>query len=129
MTSDLSQHNITEEASSAFAIVYDHLALNHTPEPSDVIFCFGSRDPSAASHAARLFGAGMAPVVMVSGGGRMSDGMTEAAPIEVTLVERGVPRDPIITEHISSHTGETVRFGLAQLRLHHGLVGSVLSIA
>lgn len=137
MTSDCQRHDISEEVpeevpeevSSAFAVVYDHLALNHTPEPSDAIFCFGSRDPSVAFHAARLFAEGVAPLIMVSGGGRMPDGTTEAASIEAGLVAQGVPGDRIITEHRSSHTGENVRFGLADLEAALGTVGSVVSVA
>jgi uncharacterized SAM-binding protein YcdF (DUF218 family) len=57
-------------------------------------------------HAARLFAAGKAPVVVVSGGRLpwQTRGEPEARAIEALLVTLGVPRDAIVLEDASANT-------------------------
>ena len=63
--------------------------------------------------AARLFHQGIAPRVIVSGGGFMAreDGtMTEAAAMRLFLIDLGVPSDAIVAEDRSINTIENIRY-------------------
>lgn len=63
--------------------------------------------------AARLFHQGVAPRIIVSGGGFMAreDGaMTEAAAMRLFLIDLGVPSDAIIPEDRSINTIENMRY-------------------
>lgn len=63
--------------------------------------------------AARLFHQGVAPRIIVSGGGFMAreDGaMTEAAAMRLFLIDLGVPADAIVSEDRSINTIENMRY-------------------
>jgi uncharacterized SAM-binding protein YcdF (DUF218 family) len=86
-----------------------------TPEPADAILVFGARvgasGPSAEltarlRHAAALYFAGSAPVVICSGGrqGRM----VEAEVMKGTLCGWGVPADDVVVDAAARSTRETL---------------------
>jgi hypothetical protein len=99
----------------AFALLWDHLVVVDPIEPADAIFCFGSRSRSVPATAAGLFARGVAPVIVVTGGGRMDDGRFEADAYAADLADRGVPSDAIIVERQARHTGENVVLGFDAL--------------
>ncbi|CAN5193709.1 hypothetical protein BH10PSE6_BH10PSE6_12020 [soil metagenome] len=49
-------------------VVWNYMRLVHPPVPANAILTLGSFDVQAAVHAARLWKAGLAPVVIMSGG-------------------------------------------------------------
>jgi uncharacterized SAM-binding protein YcdF (DUF218 family) len=59
-------------------------------------------------HVVRLWDAGLAPVVVVTGGNREGDRFTEASASASYLVERGVPPAAIVQEGAGSNTFESL---------------------
>jgi DUF218 domain len=98
-------------------VLWSYLSGAADDHPSDVLFCFGSRNLGVARRAAALFGRSVAPWVLVSGGA--VDGIephaTEADAFAHVLRERGVPPERIVPEHRAANTGENVRFGMRAL--------------
>ena len=114
----------------AFATLYGFLALDHTPAPSDAIVCFGSRDHVVPEHAARLFHARLAPVVVATGGVELAPyGRSEASVFASRLVELDVPAERILLEEHSRHTGDNVRLSIETLAARNGLPQSVITVA
>ena len=61
----------------ALAVAWDYMRLVHPPRAADAILTLGSFDPKAAVHAARLWRAGLAPVIIMSGGIAHQGGLLE----------------------------------------------------
>jgi len=118
-----------ESAQRAYDVLFDYLAVSDEPAPSDAIVCFGSRDPLVPVRAAALFAAGVAPVVVTTGGVALDGGRTEAEVFADELVRRGVPSARVIVERDSLHTGDNVVLGMAMLRSRCGIVASVVAVA
>lgn len=100
--------------------VWDYLARADPPEPSDVIFVFGSQDLSVPRRAAELYRAGHASTVLVSGRfGPMTAEVfdkAEALVFRDELIRHQVAGDAITIEVEAGNTLENVRFGMAALR-------------
>lgn len=103
------------ELQRAFAVGWDHLVVEDPVAPVDAIFCFGSRHWRVPERAAALFHAGVAPVVLITGGPAAPGEPTEAERFARDLVARGVPRGALVLEPRARHTGENVTLGLAAL--------------
>ena len=105
--------------------LWEYLAVSEAPRPADVVFVFGSADMAVPDHAARLYHAGHAPRVLVSGSfGRLTRNvfdMPEAYVFKDRLVTAGVPVEAVIAEPAAASTLENVRFGMRVLadRGHH----------
>ncbi len=87
------------------------------PAPADVIVVLGAAQydgrpsPQLASrldHTVDLWNAGVAPIVMVTGGNRPGDRFTEAEASARYLVDRGVPESAIMREDEGSTTYESL---------------------
>lgn len=101
-------------------VAWDYMRLVHRPEPADAILTLGSFDPHAAVHAASLWKAGLAPVVIMSGGiahrgGVLDTGWdrSEARVFAEVAVGEGVPREAILLEERAQNTGDNFVFGMA----------------
>jgi uncharacterized SAM-binding protein YcdF (DUF218 family) len=101
-------------------VVWDYMRLVHRPEPADAILTLGSFDPQAAVHAASLWKAGLAPVVIMSGGiahrgGVLDTGWdrSEARVFAEVAVGEGVPQEAILLEECAQNTGDNFIFGVA----------------
>jgi uncharacterized SAM-binding protein YcdF (DUF218 family) len=101
------------DVSKAIETVWDYMRLVHDPAPSDAILVLGSFDVEAASVGALLWQAGIAPVIIMSGGiahvgGLLETGWdrSEAEVFADHAVERGVPRESILIEDKAQNTGE-----------------------
>jgi uncharacterized SAM-binding protein YcdF (DUF218 family) len=94
--------------------VWDYHHLDHELQPSDAILVLCSHDTVVAERGAQLFLEGWAPRLIFSGGlGTITSRFwtePEAERFAAIAVERGVPRDRIITETRSTNTGENVLF-------------------
>ncbi|KAL6860682.1 hypothetical protein ACO1O0_004714 [Amphichorda felina] len=107
-------------------IVYNYHRMSSHSHPSqplgraDAIFCLCSLDTRVASRAAQLYLAGLAPLLIFSGGsGVLTAGRFDRPEAEMfASIARaeGVPADAIIVEPNSANTGENVRFTHALLR-------------
>ena len=100
-------------------ILWDYMRLGHEPAPADVILVLGSNDVRVGEHGARLFLAGLAPIMVCSGNvGRLTAGTFEKSESETfaeAAVGLGVPRDAILLERRSTNTGENIDFSRALL--------------
>ena len=70
-------------------------------------------------HAVSLYLAGVAPVLVMTGGKADGDRTTEAASGRAYAIARGVPSDAILMEDQSRTTQESIRSVSALLRAHH----------
>lgn len=99
--------------------LWEYLAVSEPPRAADVVFVFGSADLAVPDRAARLYRAGHAPRVLVSGSyGRLTRDVfdkPEAYVFRDRLVAGGVPAEAVITEPAAASTLENVRFGMAAL--------------
>jgi len=113
--------------------VWNFLAISDNPVPSDVIFVFGSQDLRVPHHAASLYRAGYAPIVLVTGHyGRMTRNVfekPEALVFKDELVRAGVPSQAIVVEPAARNTLENVTQGLSLLQQKKLLCQSVLLVA
>ena len=101
-------------------IAWDYMRLVHPPEPADAILVLGSFDPQAAVHAAALWRAGLAPVVIMSGGiahhgGLLDTGwdQPEARVFADVALREGVPEEAILLEDRAQNTGDNFVLGRA----------------
>jgi len=68
-------------------------------------------------HAARLYRAGKAPLIVLSGGsGAMGEATSEALAMQLLLQEWGIPAQAMVLEELSRNTAENARFTAALLR-------------
>jgi uncharacterized SAM-binding protein YcdF (DUF218 family) len=102
----------------ALAIAWDYMRLVHAPQPADVILTLGSFDTNAAVHTARLWGAGLAPVMIMSGGIAHRGGLLDTgwdrseARVFADIARReGVPEEAILLEEQALNTGDNFSFG------------------
>ena len=101
----------------ALVVAWDYMRLVHEPRPADAILTLGSFDPNAAVHAARLWRAGLAPVVIMSGGiahrgGLLETGWdrSEARVFADVAMGEGVPAEAILLEEQAQNTGDNFAF-------------------
>jgi uncharacterized SAM-binding protein YcdF (DUF218 family) len=92
--------------------LWDFHHVSDTPAGSDFMLVLGSHDGRVAEHAARLFLAGTAPLLIMSGShGKITTGrwpITEAERFARIAEGCGVPRRAIMVEASSTNTGENI---------------------
>lgn len=116
---------LSPEGVADLRLLLDYLAVRDAPRPADVVFCFGSRDLTVPATAARLYAAGAAPWVLVTGGARgRTTHPTESEAFGAVLAAHGVPAERIILERHASNTGENVALGMRALAERGVEVGS-----
>ncbi len=101
----------TEEITADARLLYAFLSVcPAAPSRADFILAAGSHDLRVAEHAAALYHAGLAPLVVCSGGfGKMTEELfhePEGVVFARRCVELGVPEDKIIVEPQATNTGE-----------------------
>ena len=88
--------------------------LNHEVAAADAIMVLCSHDTAVAERGAQLFLAGLAPLLIFSGGlGAITRHLwsePEADQFAAIAIARGVPRGSILIENKSTNTGENVLF-------------------
>ncbi|MEU8347544.1 YdcF family protein [Actinomadura meyerae] len=105
------ESHVDARARELARVVWDHLVLTGPLSKADVILALGCHDTRVAAHAARLWHAGRAPLVVVSGGrGKMTSGWaeTEARVFARVARERGVPEEALVLEETATNTGENI---------------------
>lgn len=107
---------------SSLRVAWEYMRLVHRPERADAILVLGSFDPMAAVHAATLWKARLAPIVVMSGGiahrgGLLDTGWdrTEARVFADVAIREGVPAPAILLEERAQNTGDNFRFGVSLL--------------
>jgi uncharacterized SAM-binding protein YcdF (DUF218 family) len=108
------------EVRTALEVAWDYMRFTHPPVEADAILALGSFDPEVATHAAGLWKAGFAPVLIVSGGVPYRAGFNDFDPERVEAEvfagiagSLGVPREAIVIEDRAQNTGENFRFSRA----------------
>jgi hypothetical protein len=113
--------------------IWQYLAVENDPVPSDVIFVFGGLDLAVPARAADLYLGGFAPHVLVTGsaGPYSRDVFTqpEACVFRDEMVKRGVPESSIITEIKATNALENVVFGMRALEVKDWPVNSAILVA
>jgi uncharacterized SAM-binding protein YcdF (DUF218 family) len=106
------------EIAAPLRVVWDYMRLVHPPVAADAILTLGSFDVQAAVHAARLWKAGLAPVVIMSGGiahrgGLLDTGWDrpEARVFADAAIAEGVPAGALLLE--AQNTGDNFVLGRA----------------
>jgi len=101
-------------------LLWDYLRLGVPARPAECLLVLGGHDIGVARRTADLFGQGMAPLIVVSGGSRAvpdgSSSPTEADAITDALLSLGVPQDAIILEHLAANTSENFWLSAELLR-------------
>ena len=99
--------------------IWDYHHLQHRLEKADLILALGSNDPRVADHAADLWLAGWAPLLMMSGGsGRLTRELYDRPEAELFAAiarQRGVPSSALIVEPESTNTGDNIIFSRRRL--------------
>ena len=102
---------------AALTAAWEFMRLVHPPRPADLILTLGSFDPNAAVHAARLWQAGLAPRIIMSGGiahrgGLLDTGWdrSEARVFADVAQRQGVPAEAILLEERAENTGDNFTF-------------------
>ena len=104
------------------------------PEPGDVIIVLGAKlighEPSTMlrlrlDEAAKLYQAGYAPFIIVSGAQGCDEAISEAAAMRNYLIAHGVSADHILLEDKSFNTQQNLANSLAIMR-EHGLQRAII---
>lgn len=110
MTLDISIINMAKT-------LWDYLVLNQQLSKSDCILVFGGHDISVAIHAAKLYKAGWASSIIVSGGAThpayyydLKSDCIEAEALSSVLVREGVDKKSIYLETKAKNTSENFWF-------------------
>ncbi|MEK7552673.1 MAG: YdcF family protein [Patescibacteria group bacterium] len=101
---------------------------------ADTIFVFGHTDSRVAEHAAALYLAGKAPIIVITGGAGERTVLpepykTEAAYYQNIVVQSGVPDNAIILEDKSTNTLENVCLGIPRARAVCKKLHRVIAVA
>jgi len=112
--------------------IWDYHHVNHSLQPADCILVLGSHDTRVAQRGADLFLAGMAPLLIFSGGlGRLTAGQwtnPEAEIFAQIARQMGVPENKILIENRSTNTGENIRFTYDLLQENKLAVSSIILV-
>jgi uncharacterized SAM-binding protein YcdF (DUF218 family) len=100
-------------------IIWDYHHVGHALAEADVILVLGSHDTRVAERAAEVFLGGWAPLIVFSGRlGSLTSGVWTRPEAEIfaeVAAAKGVPRERMLIEARSTHTGENVSFCRALL--------------
>ncbi|MEV0196342.1 YdcF family protein [Nonomuraea sp. NPDC050691] len=123
MTDDINPEQIAEI--TAFVDI-------QAPPPDDqptALFLFGTNQEAPTEIAVDRYRAGLAPLIIVTGGVNRHNGIIEGRTFQRLLVERGVPEDVIRCEDQSANTWQNVEFALPFLQeaLRSGLTITAVS--
>jgi uncharacterized SAM-binding protein YcdF (DUF218 family) len=109
--------------------IWDFHQMHHQQRPCEAAIGLGSRDLGVATFAAKLYHAGMFPVVVFSGANSPSTAERfprgEAVHYSEHALELGVPASATVIEPAATNTGENItrsREALSQAGIHPGSV-------
>lgn len=95
-------------------LIWDFHHVGHAPAPAEVILVLGSHDTRVAERGAELYLQGWAPLLVFSGNlGSLTTEIWTRPEAEIfadVAAAMGVPRERMLTECRSTHTGENVSF-------------------
>ena len=124
---------MTEDEWRDAQVLWDYHQLNHEPRPCSAGIGLGSHDLGVAAEAARLYHAGLVPVLVFSGAttpttyGAFPRG--EAVHYREHAVSLGVPDSTILVEPTAINTGQNIERSRALLQQAGITTGPVLLIS
>lgn len=113
----------TRQAISRFLFVSD------PPAPADLVFVAASPSLSSIKPAISLYKSGLAPLILISGAGRMPDGRPEWEAYTAYAEDNGVPASALLTERVARNTLENFRFGAAMIAARPGGWSGITTVA
>lgn len=123
---------LTEDIRRSAQTIWDYHHVNHSLEAADAIWVLCSHDLRVADRAVELFEAGLASLIIFSGGfGNFTDGVfdkPEADLFAERARELGVPESAILRENQSTNCGENVICTQRLLTERDIKVGSVIAV-
>lgn len=103
-----------EEIDRLAKIIWEYMLMHQPLQKADAILALGSHDLRVAEYAAKLFLDGWASLLILSGGlgelTRDTFPKPEAEMFADIALQKGVPKDKILIENLSSNTGENILF-------------------
>jgi uncharacterized SAM-binding protein YcdF (DUF218 family) len=110
----------TEDDLQRARLLWDYLRLGVPARPAECLLVLGGHDIGVAHRAVELYGEGLAPLIVVSGGSRAvpdgSNSPTEADAIADVLLDGGVPKEALALERLASNTSENFWLAAELLR-------------
>jgi len=110
---------MTDELSPAKVDAITAFVDLDAPPPDETptaLFMFGTNQSAPIDIVADRYHAGVAPLIIATGGTNRHDGSVESRVFTRRLVERGVPEHVIRRESVSSNTWQNVELALPHLR-------------
>lgn len=104
MTKDLGPESVAE-----ITAIVDIQAASPDDQPS-ALFLFGSNQAPPAEIAAHRYHAGLAPLIITTGGVNRHNGIIEGQVFQRRLIELGVPPEAIRREDRSANTWQNVEY-------------------
>ncbi|MEJ2857912.1 MULTISPECIES: YdcF family protein [unclassified Saccharothrix] len=123
---------LTADARALAEVLWDYHRLADPPTTADALLVLGSHDLRVAEHAADLWTAGRAPLVVFSGGrGKVTEGWdrSEASVFADLAADRGVPRSAMLLEESATNTGENITLSRAALTRAGIRISSAILVA
>jgi len=117
-------------AIGTLAVTITRYGMTDRARPADVIIVLGGGEPGTtrrAQHAAALYHAGYAPVILCTGGGPAEHASTEAHRCAQVVQAAGVPADAVLLETTSRSTAENARETEAIMGAHGWQDGVLVS--
>jgi uncharacterized SAM-binding protein YcdF (DUF218 family) len=113
--------------------IWDYHQMGHELRPADVAIGLGSHDLGVATFAAELYGAGLFPLLVFSGGNSPTTAARfprgEAVHYREHAMALGVPDSAVLVEPEAANTGQNVSLSRALLAAHGYEPRSVLVIS
>jgi hypothetical protein len=97
----MAERTWTDEERAMLLAAYDHLAEEDAPRAADAVVVFGAKTMARIEEGVRLYQAGLAPLLVVSGGRPAyapADTVAEARRYAEYAIAQGVPTDAILVE-------------------------------
>ncbi|WP_332888639.1 YdcF family protein [Actinokineospora bangkokensis] len=123
---------ITEQHWADAALIWQYHQVGHPLRPCDVAIGLGSHDLGVATHTAALYHAGLAPLIVFSGGNSPTTRTVfprgEAVHYRDHAITAGVPEHAILVEPQATNTGQNITLTRALLAEHGHTPRSALII-
>lgn len=124
---------ITDEQWRDAEIIWQYHQMGHELRPADVAIGLGSHDLGVATFAAELYGVGLFPLLVFSGGNSPTTAARfphgEAVHYREHAMTLGVPDSAILVEPEARNTGQNISLSRALLAGHGHSVRSALLIS
>lgn len=110
----MNENKLTAEIRADAKLLYEFMSEHPAVEKAEFLLVLGCHDLRVPQHAAALWKAGLAPLIVCSGGyGKMTEGsfpIPEGRLFARRCMELGVPAESVLAEENATNTGENFSF-------------------